>query len=347
MSPHDHPAAFALLLALSLVVGQFGFFDFLGVTQSLLSSFVNFIINLLVAILNAILQLFVFIWNVLVAVFNFFFGVSVKQVGFARFIQDRVHGGFFSRLLDALKRLHVWLELRLAPLLAWLKKVRDWIDRVFNKYIRPILRIISKVRQVLAVLRLFGIDLARRIDRVLAQIQGTIGLVFATIRGALNLGIDWINALGDARKLARMIILVTAGRRAVALWTQITTKLPVGFFFPTPFLEGQPAPPEHERSCVITTGFISPTGNNLLDLLISNANLPEVMEADTWPGVDVDQLAALPYFDDLFYLFGLPDAAEATLALQFTDNLEHAQRGTGAPGAAAAYFGEMLDEMNS
>lgn len=303
MNLHDHPAALALLLALTLVVGQFGFFDFLGGVVAALQSLIGFIIDLLVFLFNLLINLLVFVWNVLVAVFNFFLGIVRHVAGFFRFLWDRFFKVIFTKLINGIIRLHQWLEEKLAPVLRFLQKVRAFVDRIFNTYIRPILRIISRVRQFLTVLRLFGLDIARRLDRILAQVQGNIAQAFLIIRGALNLAIDWINALGDARKLARMILLVTAGRRAVALWTQITTRLPIGFFFPTPLKEGKPAPPAHERACVLTPGFVPPTGNNLLDLLISQANLPEVLEATEWPGVDVDALEVLPYFDDSFYTF--------------------------------------------
>jgi hypothetical protein len=189
-------------------------------------------VQAMLAIVNALLAVSRFIWNGLVNVADFF-ARGFKFAGdFLRGVWDNFFKKIFGGLLNAVTKGWLWLEDHLDKLLDFLKKVRKWIDRIFNTYIKPILNFIHKIRQVLYVLKLLHIKWAEALDRRLAQIESKIAGVVLEIRGHLNALIDVVSLVIDPGKLIRRPHIIVSISRSIPAIFRATTGMPIGYFLP-------------------------------------------------------------------------------------------------------------------
>jgi hypothetical protein len=180
-----------------------GFFDFLGGIGSIFGQLSQIISQLFIILWNAMLQLFVFLYNTLVAVVNAIVAVF-KNVGkfFARawtdYLKPAVRGLFdhVIRLFDRLHRL-------LAPLLKWIQKIRKWYDTHILPILLKQIQMIQRVRQFLAVLRVFHVKWAQTLDDKLLRVQSKITLTVEAVRGYLNQIINWIALVTDPGMIIR------------------------------------------------------------------------------------------------------------------------------------------------
>jgi hypothetical protein len=205
--------------------GLGGLFDFGGILDAI-GQFLAWLLNLIVSALQWILQ-------VIEAVGNFFLSIFRAVGRFFTWVYDRLLKGVLTKFVNAVMRLHEWLEEKLAPILRFIEKVRAYLDRIFKLYIRPILRLIDHIRKILLILRLLHVKWAAELDTRLGQIEGQITRLFLEVRGYLNFVIDTLNAIVDPPRLARLVAISVFGRRAAAAVIRIATGLPAGHFLPT------------------------------------------------------------------------------------------------------------------
>lgn len=204
-----------------------GLSDFLSQLGSDIVAFLQWLVNELIA-------LFVFLYNLLGAVFQYLWGL-LKAVGqFFHTIWDFVYNKILVPLWNAIVKVHNWIESKLAPIINFLQKVRDYLNRWFNAYIKPILNLISSVRKFLEILRAFGIKWAAQLDKFLGQIQQDITKTFLKVQGYLNAVIGIVNALSDPLGLFRRPTLLMSLRRIAPSLCRGLTGLPLGYYFPSP-----------------------------------------------------------------------------------------------------------------
>lgn len=117
-----------------------------------------------------------------------------------------------DRKLRALER---WLKDTFAPLLRKLRDIKQFIDDFYKKFLRPIIDTIEFIRQINHVLQLFHINVLRKLDSVLQQIERKIEDPFLWVRAHITQLENWINVIitGDGL-FVRVAMLRSMGRYA-------------------------------------------------------------------------------------------------------------------------------------
>jgi len=203
-----------------------GFFDFLATVGQQLYAMMQYLINVLVTV-------FQFVWTQLVAVFNFLWGIARSVGKFFGHLWNNFFKGIFSKVLKYLQKVHRWLEDKLGPVLKFLARVRRALDRYYRLYIKPVLNVLQKIRQVLLIMRLLHISFAKQLDAYILKIEQQITHAFLTIRGIFTSLINVVNAVVDAPLLLRKPVMVLSIRRTFHSMIRAFSGLPVSYFFPS------------------------------------------------------------------------------------------------------------------
>jgi hypothetical protein len=208
--------------------------DFLNGLIGFLGSIASEIAQVLVFLVNLIVQVFQFIWDVIQIVAGYILQVFKAISTFFQHLWDNFFKGIFTHLVTGINKVVGWIEQRLRPIINFLKQVRKYVDKIYNTYVRPFLKIIQQIRQFLQILKLLHIKIAAQLDALLAQVQRDVNGVFLQIRGILNTAIDLLNVLADPSKLLRKPTMVLSMRRTIHALIRQVTGLPPGFYFPSP-----------------------------------------------------------------------------------------------------------------
>lgn len=272
----------------------------------------DWLVNFVQQIASYLVQLIQWIWSVLVQVANFLWSVLLKSFNFAwSFLKKAatlfrtIWDGFFKKIwnavLKAIQKAHAWLEAKLAPILNFLKRLRQMYDRWFRAYIKPLLTFLQRIRKVIAILRMLHIHILDGLDKQIAKIESKISQAVLTMRGILNNLIDLVNIIADPMQILRRPTLVYSIRRIALSLVKVFTGLPPGYFFPSP-----------RKSAPKGTGFLPINFNNgdpIYDppasSYLGNDGLPGGFSGFT-AGIEpddsaVNDLAMLDYFDGELY----------------------------------------------
>jgi hypothetical protein len=74
----------------------------------------------------------------------------------------------------AFTRVQVWLKDTFGPVFKWLQRVRDELNAVYNKFVKPVVDTIEFLRQLNRVLVTFHITFLQKLDTTLEQIEQRI-----------------------------------------------------------------------------------------------------------------------------------------------------------------------------
>lgn len=135
--------------------------------------------------LGALLQLF----------HDFFVGEFGELKDLVEKIGATLHtllSGFLGKLLALLK--WVWLK-GIPDLISAIQKLRKWLNMIYLKYIRPILNYIQIIRRYLAILRIFHVKWAAKLDLELSRIEARILGPYLWVLRALNSYGGWLNTI--------------------------------------------------------------------------------------------------------------------------------------------------------
>jgi hypothetical protein len=218
---------------------------------------------------------------------------------------DIIWKGFFLSMLQKLwtlfDKLHAWLEARLGPILSFLLKVRTYIDRIFNIYVKPFLDLLQHIRQVLAVLRLLHIKWAAALDAKIAAIETTVASYFLLAKSILNGLIDITNAVIDPLRLFTKPILVISIRRTIHAMIRLATGLPPGFFFPSPRAGAAKGVGTLPLNFLPSDPSMNPPASNYLPGNDGFGNWNGFTNTTNPEDTAVDQGGPLDYFNDGLY----------------------------------------------
>jgi hypothetical protein len=207
--------------------------DFLNGLYDALSSVGAELSQIFAYLVNLIVQVFQFLWTALVDIFNFFWAI-VQAVGkFLSHIWTNFFKAIWTKALKYLQAAHRWLEAKLAPVLKILRNILARIDYNYKHFIRPLLNMLQKIRQVLLILRLMHIGFAKQLDRYILELEQKLTKAFLTTRGIFTSLINVVNAVIDAPMLLRKPIMVLSLRRTFYSVIRAFTGLPVSYFFPS------------------------------------------------------------------------------------------------------------------
>lgn len=284
-------------------------FGFLGGLLSRLSSIAAALEQVFVFLVNLLVQVFQFVWGVLVNVFNFLYKIGTNAVKFFHHLWTSFFKTIWPKVLSTLRKVHDFLEAKLGPIIRFLKKYRDLIDRNYRLYIRPILNFLQRVRKVLEIMRLMHIGFAKALDQKIAQLESVLTRNFLQLRGLLTSMINAVNAVVDLPLLFRKPVLVLSVRRVFLSLVKVLTGLPPGFFLPSP----RKHPKKGTGPTPIGAKFTDPDVNPPASSYLSGDDGLEGFEGFA-PGVTpddgaVDDLASLDFFNsELYPPLSCPDA---------------------------------------
>jgi hypothetical protein len=100
----------------------------------------------------------------------------------------------------------------LRPLHDAIQKLRETLMRLYEQYVRPVLIALQKFRQLLAILKLFHVPFASKLDAALADIQRRITQPMLVLLGYVNQVANWINLILDARYLLQQPLLLNSAK---------------------------------------------------------------------------------------------------------------------------------------
>lgn len=211
-----------------------GLMELINEIISFLVSLVNWIWNNLLALLDDIVFVFQTLGKVIWQAVQFVWNGIGKVAGFFKSVWTGFIKPIIARVFTFVRKVQLWLETKLAPIINFIKTVRRYWDLIFKVYIKPILKVLQQMRQVLGVLRALGFKWAGALDKRIAQIEGQITQIFSQVRGILNGMLDLLNQVCDPLRLLRRPMLVLSFRRTIHSLIRLTTGLPPGYFFPSP-----------------------------------------------------------------------------------------------------------------
>lgn len=190
---------------LPFVVAQFGF-DFgdpgisgipaVDAVIGLIISVASFLWNALVTVANYLFAVLQFIWNFLLTLMQ-----DIKNA--FKWLWDNVVKAGLTKAVSTFLKVRQWLSNLFAPILRWIRILRAWYDQYFNQFVKPMLKIIRQMRQVLQVFKLLGFKWAARLDADLARIENKIVSAYITLRQYLNIATSWIQLIVDPLGILR------------------------------------------------------------------------------------------------------------------------------------------------
>lgn len=182
------------------------FFD-LG---SLFGALGNIFSTLLSALAAAVTYLFGLIQAIAVWLYNLI--VTVVQAiaraiaaivkGFVHVISDIIHGRF-SELLHDYQQFKQWLQNILGPIIRFLQKLQQLYNRYVLHYLLLVISIIQRLRQFLAVLRIFHVGWAAKLDGFLASVEQKIVQAVQVIQKTINELITTLDIIIDPSLIIR------------------------------------------------------------------------------------------------------------------------------------------------
>jgi hypothetical protein len=206
-----------LLKLAPFVVGQFGFDfgDLFATLESFLGSILEFLLQVVTFLWNVLVYVAQYIWAALNFVAKFFYTLALDVGKAFKWLWDNIVKAGLVKALQLFQTIRAWLQKVFGPILHWLKIARQWYDWAFNKYIKPVLILIQKVRQFLQIFRLLGFKWAARLDARLAQIENKIIQAYELLRQNLNRLTSWVQLVVDPTFLLRRNPLFGALIRSV------------------------------------------------------------------------------------------------------------------------------------
>ena len=185
-------------------MGDFGFNPFsFGDISDILSGIVGAILDALTYLFNLLVAIAQFLYNLLVILANAIVAFLRAAEALMVHLFETLYTDVIKPILDEIAKIEAWLNKVLSPVVRFLKQIQAW----YNKYVLPWQKladqIISKIRQFLAIFRLFGAKWAQKLDADLAQVQSYINTSILAVVTTLNGLIGWVQLVTDPTQILR------------------------------------------------------------------------------------------------------------------------------------------------
>lgn len=194
--PGIGPIVIGVIQVVGFIASIFGF-GFGGGDVSALATAVQ---NLQKTVATAVQSLTRFAWSIAYGLGLLLQWVHDFFVGLLGTIWSLIKklGGLIRNLYDNV----------LPTLLRIIKRARDFLNQVYLKYVRPLLQWIQLARKFLAILRIFHIAWAAKLDGYLVKLQGYILTPFLYVLRQVNGLGSWINAIITAAGLIQRAVFI-------------------------------------------------------------------------------------------------------------------------------------------
>lgn len=135
----------------------------------------------------------------------------------ARLLRDGLRA-LVSWARRAIEGLHTFLKTKLGPVLRFLERLRQRIDAIYKKYVRPVLDTIDFLRAVNRVLQVFHIDALKKLDAVLTEIERRIEAPFEWTRAQITRIDNWLDRIIGLDGFYQRFTLVASLRKYSPDW---------------------------------------------------------------------------------------------------------------------------------
>jgi hypothetical protein len=180
-----------------------GFLDFLSGVGNVFGQLASITSEIFSFLWQIMAQLFSFLWDTQVAVYNWNFSTFLSVGKFFRNIWTNYIKIGLLWVMKEIGKLWSFLHRILDPILKWLQKIRKWYDTHILPMLLKELQLIQRIRQFLALLRIFHVKWAQALDDKLLSMQGKITTSIEAVRGYLNMIISWISLVTDPSMIIR------------------------------------------------------------------------------------------------------------------------------------------------
>lgn len=292
-------------------------FDFLSGIGDFLDGAAAAIGQAVAFLFSAMLYLFNLLLSLLSAVVQAIGAILGKIGALLKHLWENFFKGILQSLWQHIRDAVSWLHDHIAKVIDFLHRVHDRLQRYYNMFVLPYLRMIQRIRQWLHILALLHVKIAAELDAKLAAMQQQIVQAFAVVNAAINVAIDLGNAVLDPTYLLRKPALLLSIRRQIPALIHGLTGRPAGYWFPSPRGASGGAFSPAAGSPLFSGGAWSILPSSLLG---DDAGVGDVTGfaagLQLQPGA-IDQQAPLDYFnDDLYAIPTCNDPAQCLSAAQ-------------------------------
>lgn len=131
-----------------------------------------------------------------------------KAWDFTKGLYEDILKPAWQKFWSLVDRVRGALEHALAPVIKFLRQVRDEIIGFYTKWVRPILDTIETTRKILRVLSALHLDFARKLDAKLGELEELIDRPFRIVLAKVNEILNVVNRVVTADGLFQRLALV-------------------------------------------------------------------------------------------------------------------------------------------
>jgi hypothetical protein len=146
--------------------------------------------------------------NAAVAIGRAFVEFGRKAWDFIQVTYERVLRPAWQKFWEFFDKTRRWLESVFRPVLEFLDRIRSYVLRFYETYVRPILDVIGIARRVLGILASLGLDWAQKLDEKLRWLEEKIEAPFRIAIAKINEAIGIINRVVTADGLFQRLAYV-------------------------------------------------------------------------------------------------------------------------------------------
>jgi len=189
---------------------------FFGALISLIASAFTFLAGHAVTVLVTIAQVAMMIGTAIARFALMVAGVFGHVVGFVKNFWTAVLRPFVVWSWEQFSRVVGWLQRTFKPLIDFLNDVRAELQKLYDKWLRPIFDTIEMARRTLQILATLRVPFARELDRKLAQLEEALLRPILELFRVLNEAMNWINRILTLDGLVQRLTLMKSIERDLA-----------------------------------------------------------------------------------------------------------------------------------
>lgn len=205
------PVSFGVSIVITLLGALFG-----GIFGGPSSKEINDALNQLRDQLSQAIDVVTrFSWTIAYALGSFFQLLQQIWIGFIEDVWSWLKriAGILKKLMDDVLRILIkalkalWNDV-LPKLLKIIRQLRQWLQLVYTKYIRPALVYLQYVRKILAILTAFHVKFAAKLDAWLLKWQTTILGPYLYALHVLNMMGSWVNLVVSVKGILQRALFI-------------------------------------------------------------------------------------------------------------------------------------------
>jgi len=181
---------------------DFGGFDF-GDLWSVISGLLSSIIAALEQLWNDLVLIAQTLASWIVSVAKSLVQLLGSLVGLLKHLLGWLYTTIIKPIIDELEKIEGFLKKILTPVLNILLRIRKWFNQYIAPWIKLATEIISRIRQFLALLKLFHVAWAQKLDQDFQTIQNYINEFLLLPLQTLNSLISWVQLMSDPTQILR------------------------------------------------------------------------------------------------------------------------------------------------